>query len=107
MTEAIPLLSDYVNDKQYFQGFEFIYPDIPEDQMLLHLNYRNTRKGIECLFKGCDMPLWATDFEFLRAIDFDKSRRFTRLLVEYTCGEHTGIYEAIPLKDTSLYFEDD
>src|ERR1700733_5962211 len=102
MIEAIPLLSDYIDDRQYFTDFEYNYHKIPKDQMLLHLNYRNTKRGIDCLFKNCEMPLWATDYELVKGVHFKKNYTFSRLLVEYTCGEHIGIYEAIPLKNIYL-----
>lgn len=102
MHEAINLFFDYENDTQYFAEIDNNFLPMLRDEMLLALNYRNARRGIECVVDGCNMPLWAEDYELIRSIDTKKKIKFSKLLAKYTCGTHEGIYESMMLKTDPL-----
>lgn len=104
--EAIKLVCDYENDTQYFAALSSEIYKLHRDEVLLALNYRSMRMQLECVVKGCNMPLWLLNYQLLRGVDRVEQHRFSKLLIEYTCGEHGEIYEAVTLNTAPLYLTD-
>lgn len=95
MVEAINLIFDWQNDKDFLVDLNKSILYMADDEINLVFNYRSSRRDFRCLMDGCDLPLWVNDFEILRGHAAKENQVFVKMLVHYTCGEHEDMCEAV------------